>query len=223
MVSRGIKILISLLATFLAMPLSGVELQEGDLLFCRAESRNAITDVTCGLNDMPIDHVAIVHRIGGEDGLLYVIEAKKPAVCLTPIDTFWQENPGGVMICRVNADVDISKSVKRCLNMVGKPYDDLFLPGDSAVYCSELIQLNYVDSQGNLIFEPVPMSFHDETGKVTDYWLDFYATRGMAVPEGAPGSNPGELSHRPQISNVGFRLSSVDANMAKRQLKKSGD
>ena len=223
MASPGNRILVLLLSAFMAMTLTAVELQEGDLLFCCAASPNAITDVTSGLNDMPIDHVAIVHRIGGNEGLLYVIEAKKPAVCLTPIDTFWRENPSGVLVCRVNGDVDIPKSVKRCLKMVGKPYDDLFLPGDSAVYCSELVQLNYVDSQGSLIFEPVPMSFHDETGQVTDYWQEFYALRGMSVPEGAPGSNPGELSRRPQLRNVAFWLSSVDADLVKRQLKKSGD
>lgn len=154
---------------------------------------------------MNIDHVGVVHRIGGDKGLLYVIEAKKPVVCLTPIDTFYRENPHA-LVGRVNGDVDIRKSVRRCLMMVGKPYDDLYLPGDSAVYCSELVQLNYVDSEGNLVFDPVPMSFHDATGQVTDYWQKFYAERGMTVPEGAPGSNPGELSRRPRVSIVTDRL-----------------
>ena len=154
---------------------------------------------------MKIDHVAIVHHIGGDDGPLYVIEAKKPVVCLTSIDAFYRENPHA-LVGRVGADVDIRKSVRRCLMQVGKPYDDLYLPGDSAIYCSELVQLNYVDSQGALIFDPVPMSFHDATGQVTDYWLKFYAERGMTVPEGAPGSNPGELSLRPQVTIVAYRL-----------------
>ena len=222
MASRGIRLL-SLLLIFTVMSLSGFELHEGDLLFCRAESPNAITDVTTGAKDMLIDHVAIVHRIGGDDGLLYVIEAKKPAVCLTPIDTFWNENPGGVLICRVNADVDIHKSIRRCLMMVGRPYDDLYLPGDSAVYCSELVQMNYVDYQGHLIFDPVPMSFHDATGQITDYWREFYAEHGMSVPEGLPGSNPCELSQRPQVMNIGFRLSSIDFQQAKNRYKKSAD
>lgn len=223
MVSRGIRILALLLTAFSAITLSALELQEGDLLFCCADSPNAITEVTTAARDLLIDHVAIVHRIGGDNGLLYVIEAKKPAVCLTPIDTFWNENPGGVLICRVNADVDIHKSIRRCLMMVGRPYDDLYLPGDSAIYCSELVQMNYVDHQGHLIFDPVPMSFHDATGQVTDYWREFYAQRGMAVPEGAPGSNPGELSLRPQIMNIGYRLSCVDIQQVKKRYKKTGD
>lgn len=198
------------------------ELREGDLLFCCTDTANAITAVTSGVEDLPIDHVAVFHRIGGEEGVPYVIEAVKPAVRLTPIDTFWNENQG-VLICRVNADVDIHQSIRRCLMMVGKPYDDLFLPGDSAIYCSELVQMNYVDRQGHLIFDPVPMSFHDASGLVTDYWRDFYAGRGMSVPEGLPGTNPGEMSQRPQIRNIGYRLSGVDVQQVKNRLKKTGD
>ena len=206
MASPGKKILaLLLLAVFSAISLSGQVLHEGDLLFCCTDEPNAITDVTQGANGMSIDHVAIVHRIGGDEGPLFVIEAKKPAVCLTPIDAFCRENPH-VLVGRVEVDVDFRKSIRRCLMQVGKPYDDLYLPGDSAIYCSELVQLNYVDSMGSLIFDPVPMSFHDATGQVTDYWLEFYAERGLTVPEGASGTNPGELSRRPQVSIVALSI-----------------
>ena len=203
MASLGIRFLLLLsLSVFMDTTLSGQVLQEGDLLFCCPDTANAITDVTSGANGMSIDHVAIVHRISGNDGVLFVIEAKKPVVCLTPLDSFLIENPC-VLVGRVDADVDFRKSVRRCLMMVGKPYDDLFLPGDSALYCSELVQLNYVDSRDCLVFAPIPMSFHDESGQITDYWRDFYARQNMGVPEGAPGSNPGELSRRPQVSIIG--------------------
>jgi len=205
MASLGIKIkrlavVLSIMA--MALPLSAFRLQEGDLLFVCSDTANAITQVTSGVEALPIDHVGIVHRIGGDDGPLFVIEAIKPVVCLTPIDTFMCEGPQ-VLVGRINVAIDVLKSVKNCLNMVGKPYDDLFLPGDSAIYCSELVQLNYVTPGGDLIFDTVPMSFHDATGRVTDYWQDFYSRRGMAVPEGAPGTNPGELSRRPQVTILG--------------------
>lgn len=205
MVSLGTKIINVFCFLCLALPLSGqtvLELQEGDLLFCCSDSANAITRVTNGVEDLPIDHVGIVHRIGGDAGPLFVIEAVKPKVCLTPIDTFLVNN-AGVLVGRVNVEMDVRKSIRRCLTMVGKPYDDLYLPGDSAVYCSELVQMNYVAADGNLIFPPIPMSFHDASGQVTDYWLDFYSRRGMAVPEGFPGSNPGELSRCPQVTIMG--------------------
>ena len=211
MVSPGTdlrRFLLLFLGLVLAVEILALDLREGDLLFVCSDTENAITQVTSGVEELPIDHVAIVHRIGGDNGPLYVIEAIKPAVCLTPIDTFLLQNPR-TLVGRVNADVDIHKSIRRCLMMVGKPYDDLYLPGDSALYCSELVQLNYVDHWGNLVFEPVPMSFHDASGQVTDYWQEFYDQRGMAVPEGDPGSNPGELSRRQQITIIATGLSSV--------------
>ena len=201
----GIKIPLLIAAVFVALSVTGQsvkELQEGDLLFCCADASNAITSVTNGIDNLPIDHVAVFHRIGGEEGLPYVIEAVKPMVCLTPIDSFLCVNPR-VIVGRVNVEMDVHKSVRHCLLMVGRPYDDLYQPGDSAVYCSELVQLNYVAPTSELIFSPAPMSFHDESGQITDYWTDFYSQRGMAVPEGAPGTNPGELSRRPQITIIG--------------------
>jgi len=203
MASLGIKILALFLALTISLPSGGQSLlREGDLLFCCSDTANAITAVTSGVEDLPIDHVAIVHRIGGDNGILFVIEAVKPSVCLTSLPEFLAEN-GTVLHARVVDDLDISTSIKRCLAMVGKPYDDLYLPGDSAVYCSELVQMCYVDTAGERIFDTVPMSFHDSTGQVTDYWKAFYSRRGMAVPEGAPGTNPGELSRRPQVTLIG--------------------
>ncbi len=180
-------------------------MHEGDLLFACSDSANAITAVTSGIDELPIDHVGIVHRIGGENGPLYVIEAVKPVVCLTPIGTFLCQN-GAVIVGRVNVDLDVKRSVRSCLLMVGRPYDDLYLPGDSALYCSELVQRCFVNSDGELVFNTIPMSFHDATGQVTDYWKEFYSRRGMAVPEGEPGTNPGDLSRRPQVTVIGKLL-----------------
>ena len=204
MVLHGIKHRSTALCLLLCvtLTLAAQRLQEGDLLFTCSEEPNAITQVTRGVDALPIDHVAVVHRIGGESGLLYVIEAVKPVVRLTSIDDFVKAN-GMAIVGRVNGDLDVRNSVRRCLAMVGKPYDDLYQPGDSALYCSELVQMNYVNKCGDLIFDTVPMSFHDATGQITDYWRDFYSRRGMAVPEGAPGTNPGELSRRPQVNILG--------------------
>lgn len=199
MVSLGIKLSVLFPLLCAVFTVSGQQLCEGDLLFCCSDTANAITSVTRGVDNLPIDHVAVVHRVGGDEERIFVIEAVKPAVCITPIDTFLCQN-SMVLHARVNVDCDITASVERCLDMVGKPYDDLYLPGDSAVYCSELVQLNYISSKGELIFSSVPMSFHDATGQVTDYWRDFYGSRGLPVPEGEPGTNPGELSCRSQVT-----------------------
>ena len=206
MASLGIKhaILSLFMILGVALPVQALEkdlLKVGDLLFCCTDTANAITDVTIGFEGLRIDHVAVVYRIAGDEESLYVIEAVKPSVKITPIDTFMYENPR-LLVGRVNVDVDVQESVRRCLELVGKPYDDLYLPGDSAIYCSELVQLCFVNHQGDLVFDPVPMSFHDATGQVTEYWQEFYQSRGMTVPEGAPGTNPGELSRRPQLTII---------------------
>ena len=202
MASLGIKLLGVLAALSSCLSIMGQQFCEGDLLFACSDSANAITAVTSGIEGLPIDHVGIVHRIGGDQGPLYVIEAVKPAVCLTPIDSFLCQN-SMVIVGRVNVEMDVKRSVRQCLLLVGRPYDDLYLPGDSALYCSELVQRCFVNSNDELVFNPIPMSFHDGTGQVTDYWKDFYSRRGMAVPEGEPGTNPGELSRRPQVTIIG--------------------
>lgn len=204
MASPGIKSIVLVVAMWISLSLAGQELlpREGDLLFCCSDTANAITAVTSGVGEMPIDHVGIVHRVGGDDGPLFVIEAVKPCVRLVALDEFLDEN-GQVILARVNVDLDVESSVTQCLSMVGRPYDDLYLPGDSAVYCSELVQMNYIDTSGRLIFGTIPMSFHDASGSITEYWKDFYSRRGMRVPEGEPGTNPGELSRRPQVTILG--------------------
>ena len=59
MVSRGINRcrLVLLIVLTAAMRLSAQHLCEGDLLFVCNEAGNAITQVTGGVEDLPIDHV----------------------------------------------------------------------------------------------------------------------------------------------------------------------
>jgi hypothetical protein len=50
-------------------------------------------------------------------------------------------------------------------------------------------------NNGATFFPETPMSFRDtETGQIHPTWVQYYAYYGMPVPEGEPGSNPGELS-----------------------------
>ena len=166
-------------------------LSTADLLFHVTPQSNAITDVTPGM----IDHVAIVLHADS------AIEAVGRGVVITPIDTLRQQ-PGYYLIGRVKG-VHRPSSIAHARTYLGRPYDYLYLSNNEAIYCSELVQFSFVDKQGRRLFTPIPMSFHDATGQITDYWLNFYKDRGMDVPEGQPGTNPGELSQRPQIRIVG--------------------
>jgi hypothetical protein len=162
-------------------------LNTGDLLFHVVEKGNAITDVTPGM----IDHVAIVLS---KDS---VIEAVGSGVKTTPLDSLRQQE-GYYIIGKVQgADPTLSIANARCY--IGRPYDRLYLPDNDAIYCSELVLFSMVDKEGHRLLSPIPMSFHDASGRITPYWKQFYKEQGMEVPEGWPGSNPGELSKRSEV------------------------
>lgn len=173
---------------------------EGDLLFCAQEKGNNITDVTQGVGGMKIDHVAIFHRQGGRT---FALEAIHSGVGLTPTDSFMARREV-VLAARLRDTLGVARSVERALRFVGRPYDFNFMPDDSAFYCSELVQKCYRDSRGELVFKPIPMSFHDKSGRITPYWHDYYARQGLQVPEGEPGSNPGDLSRSAAICILGI-------------------
>ena len=166
-------------------------LREGDLLFHVVEQGNAITNVTPGM----IDHVAIV--VSSDS----VIEAVGQGVKMTPLDSLRCQT-GQYLVGRVK-DVDAQMSIAHAKRYLGKAYDRLYLSDNEEIYCSELVQLSFFNKQGKRLFTPVPMSFHDASGRITDYWTQFYAQYHMEVPEGQPGTNPGELSKRPNVKIVG--------------------
>ncbi len=173
---------------------------EGDLLFCAKEASNPITEVTQGVSGMKIDHVAIVHK---QVNKTYALEAIHKGVTLTPIDSFMARRET-VVAARLCDTLGVAQSVERALSFLGRPYDFNFMPSDSAFYCSELVQKNYRYSDGQLVFKPIAMSFHDKTGKITDYWKEYYGRQGLTVPEGEPGSNPGDLSRSKAIQILGI-------------------
>lgn len=163
-------------------------LRQGDLLFHVSAEDNAITSVTTGM----IDHVAICLNSDS------VIEAIGKGVVITPVDSVFAREDGYYLRGRVKG-VRHRRSVQNARKYLGRPYDRLFLPDQNAIYCSELVQLSYVDRKGYPVFERIPMSFHDASGRITSYWTEYYRAYDMDVPEGKPGTNPGELSKRKNV------------------------
>lgn len=180
------------------------KLREGDLLFVVAPAANAITDVTTGIDAQPIDHVGIYHI---EKGGAVVIEANYDGVVETPFSSFLQHSPY-LLVGRVTGRVDIQESIKNARSHLGKSYDHVYQQDDDAIYCSELVQKSYVDKEGRLLFSPIGMSFHDADGQILPYWEDFYSRRALDVPEGQPGSNPGDLSRRKNVK-IKYRLTPI--------------
>lgn len=192
-----------ILAFLVGCSLSGVtvsDLRDGDLLFVVNQAGNNITRVTDGVDGLGIDHVAVY--AGGE-----VIEAiPVRGVIESPLDSFLVRLSvrEAVLVGRVKG-LDAKTSVGNARKFIGLPYDDIFMPGDSAVYCSELVQMSYVSKRGSKpVFSTIPMSFHDSSGRVTDFWTKFYAARGLQVPEGEPGTNPGQISRNSNVRILGL-------------------
>lgn len=195
------------------------DLRGGDLLFVVNGQGNNITDVTDGVDGLGIDHIAVF-----SDG--NVIEAiPEYGVVENPLDSFLVRlsDRESVLVGRIEG-LDVEESVTNARKFLGRPYDDIFLPSDSAIYCSELVQKSFVFKDGlkerdhnvkevdskatgsgtkHFVFGTIPMSFHDSTGNVTEFWAKFYSARGLAVPEGEPGTNPGQLSRDPNVKILG--------------------
>ena len=195
------------------------DLRGGDLLFVVNGQGNNITDVTDGVDGLGIDHIAVF-----SDG--NVVEAiPEYGVVENPLDSFLVRlsDRESVLVGRIEG-VDVEESVANARKFLGRPYDDVFMPSDSAIYCSELVQKSFVFKDGlkerdhnvkevyskatgsgakHFVFGTIPMSFHDSTGNVTEFWAKFYSARGLAVPEGEPGTNPGQLSRDPNVKILG--------------------
>lgn len=205
------------------------DLRNGDLLFVVNGQGNNITDVTDGVDGLGIDHIAVF-----SDG--NVVEAiPEYGVVENPLDSFLVRlsDRESVLVGRIEG-VDVEESVANARKFLGRPYDDIFMPSDSAIYCSELVQKSFVfkdrlkerdhnvkgmavvrddvkdmnpkvtgSGTKHFVFGTIPMSFHDSTGNVTEFWTKFYSARGLAVPEGEPGTNPGQLSRDPNVKILG--------------------
>ena len=178
-----------LLVAALGCASCATSLRSGDLLFHVVAADNFITQVTPAC----IDHVAIYAGRG------QVVEAiPRQGVVVTLLRQVLRREDGHYLRGRVAAAAR-SHSVGNARHYLGMPYDSLYLPTNDAIYCSELVQLSFVDKQGHAIFAPVPMTFRDAQGLIPLYWQQLYDRHGMSVPEGAPGSNPGELSQRQPV------------------------
>ena len=173
---------------------------EGDLLFAYSSTTGrAISDATVhDSTALPIYHVAIFTMVGDQP---YALEAIDKGVVLTPFNKFKERtmSKGGMLTGRLRDRSGIDQSVSNAMGHLGKPYDNLYMIDTQEIYCSELVQLSYVNGKGQRLFPLINMSFHDAQGHIINFWREHYAKHGMAVPEGALGTNPAQIAHDPAI------------------------
>lgn len=170
------------------------ELQSGDLLFT-GDTTGMGQAVKASTGDYT--HVALVEREGER---LYVIDAtRKLGVARRPIEEAYD----GVMpqAYRLTVPFDTAAVIARARAMVGRPYDNAFAEGDSAFYCSELVQYAFT-TDGDTLFPSRPMNWRDAEGRLPQYWVEHFAAQGIVVPEGAPGTNPTDMSRSPLLRKL---------------------
>ena len=180
-------------------------LRNGDLLFVSPSIGNAVTDVTQGHEGLSIDHVAIVVGCDGNTTLRCVVEAVPEAgVRIQELHSFLLEHAlNTILVGRMTMPFDTVSTISNVMQHIGMPYDSLFLPDNDAVYCSELVSICYINNLGTHLFAPIGMTFRNDNGVIPSHWKELYARHNMEVPEGLPGTNPGELSRRREVEIIG--------------------
>ena len=172
-----------------AQPLA--TLQSGDLLFVSDTiGMGQAVKATTG----HYTHVAMVERVG--DSLFVIDATQKRGVARRPIEkTFASKMP--VDVYRLTVPFDTTAVLSRAHSLLGKPYDNAFLPDNDAYYCSELIQTVF-----DTLFPSAPMNWRDAKGRLPKYWKKHFKRLGMAVPEGVSGTNPTDMSRSPLLRRL---------------------
>lgn len=210
---RFYPILLFILALSCQQPL----LRNGDLVFVglpldynadTTTMSSAISAATGG-DGHNIIHVAIAEVKGDST---WIIDATiKRGVDRHPLDTFLADftlRDGSLpelIVARVKG-IDADKAVIRAKDYCGREYDKCFLPDNEDLYCSELVQLCYLDEAGEQVFDSVPMNFCAPDGTMPPYWTWLFGLLGMDVPQGVTGTNPQGMYESNNIEYVPVQL-----------------
>lgn len=193
-------------------------LRNGDLVFvglpldydAQGGTMSSAISASTGKEDgLNLIHVAIAQV--NSDSVWIIDATLKRGVDRHPLDTFLTDftlKDGSLpefLIARVKG-VDANKAVERAKGYCGRAYDCRFLEGNDDIYCSELVQLSYLDAKGQQVFESSPMNFCAPDGTMPPYWRWLFGKLGMEVPQGAPGTNPQEMYESKNLEYVQVQL-----------------
>lgn len=181
-------------------------LQDGDLLFVTASHdglSGAIDDATARKDAPSFDHVALLaHDAHGR----VVLHADEKGSRQQALGEFLDEAAARhrqVVVYRIerrHRDA-IPDAIAQARRMLGKPYNHTYVQDEDSYYCSDFIERAF---RPHHLFALQPMNFENpQTGQVSAYWTDFYRGKGMAVPQGLPGTNPNDMARSPVLRYVG--------------------
>ena len=191
---------------------NGFALQAGDMLFQDLDCGDicdAIETVTTGFAGADFSHVGIVAT--DADNQVIVLEAMSGGVQAVQLSAFLNRSFDAhgrpkVAAARLKKPYRnlIPSALRQARQLRGKPYDRLFVIGNDAYYCSELIYEIFLRANNNKpLFALEPMTFKDpETAVILPAWQEYFSQLGTVVPEGQPGINPCGISRSPLLTLV---------------------
>lgn len=198
---------------FLALPAQAKEFQPqvGDILFQDLDCGDfcdAIEKVTEGIDGWDFSHMGLVDQ---KDGKWIVYEARGVGVVASDYHEFIKRgvnakgNPK-ILVGRLKKGYAklVPEGIRQVRQLLGKPYDPLFVIDNDKYYCSEMIHLAFKRANsGKAIFKEEPMTFKDpDTKEFFPIWVDYFEKLGAKIPEGAPGLNPGGMSRSKALTIV---------------------
>lgn len=185
----------------------GVTICHGDLLFVGAQAENlsgAINRVTQRTEDTSFDHVGLVEIVHGQPYVLHA-SSKKGSV-KEPLDSLIKGDHKAARlfaIYRIDSIYQeaIPQAIETAHQLLGKPYNWSYILNDSSYYCSDFVERAFRHIG---LFELEPMTFKNpKTGDFDVFWITFYETQGMEIPEGELGCNPNGMAASPHIHHIG--------------------
>lgn len=183
-----------------------VQPREGDLLFVTAGTQGlsgAIDAATRRSGAPSYDHVALV--ADGAQGL-ELLHADTEGSRRQPLDAFMRQARQAhrqVDVYRLKPPqrAAIAEAVATARGMLGKPYNSTYVPSEDSYYCSDFIERAF---RTHRVFATQPMNFRNlQTGEFPAHWVQFYASRGLAIPQGEPGTNPNDMAASPVLEKLG--------------------
>ena len=141
-------------------------------------------------------HVAMVYKSNDETFVIHAIPNR--GVIKQRFTNFLADHKNTrIYLYRVTKDIDRGNVIKRAKDMIGKPYNNLFLNHRESFYCSQLVTYAY-ELEG--IFKLSPLRF-GQNDEIDEKWTEYYREYEMNVPIDELGSSPNLL-----VENVWMRL-----------------
>lgn len=181
-------------------------IENGDLLFVTAKNSGlsgAINNVTKKNDVAQFDHIGIVEKRGRDYYVLHA--APKGGSQKQDFKDFIKDQKSDgqtVVLYRLKPEFQtaIPNALKNAESLLGKPYNFNYILNNDSLYCSDFIERIF---RTNDIFKLEPMTFKDpKTGKTNAFWEDFYAKKGLKVPEGELGCNPNGLAASEKLERI---------------------